>query len=491
MESSSTTISVMHKGQFVTTLDYSSGDSDNSDAQAQALKVSNAGSNSPPHAPHQSPKAGAGASHSPPHAGKAAPPTRSKPLHNMQPRNTGINPRNPVFAPSGAPQLVRRFVGGGDGAAPAVATAPSSTSAVGSSSRPVRLSESPKRAPPAKVAKALASRDSHAGKHHPVSTSRNPREWDVQQDIALCTEVVEGETYLMIKAKGAKVETLTLVKRSAGIPHGKTALYWQEIIEKLESGHHQRISKDKDVDESEPLFPHPLKVDYVKNRFEKLVASRAAKVEKLSKKKPSSSNSHDWVSGAGDNSEESEDEVGLGAEDKAHFESRDSLLDAYLAQVRVFAADCDKENEEPDPSSQRGGASKRKLPAPGLENEDQDCQLMEDAFNAGSKMKRLPKLPKITAADRAQSEATDHTSRVGAGFEALALSQKPDSVEVFSAKLSAGFQAASNAVAGAIQAWSDHKKASRACVSPLGHEFSPIEGVVPPLIICKHCAMRV
>jgi hypothetical protein len=56
MESSSTTISVMHKGQFVTALDYASGDSDNADAQAQALMVGNEPSNSPPHVPHHSSK---------------------------------------------------------------------------------------------------------------------------------------------------------------------------------------------------------------------------------------------------------------------------------------------------------------------------------------------------------------------------------------------------------------------------------------------------
>lgn len=291
----------------------------------------------------------------------------------------------------------------------------------------------------------------------------------------------------MIRAKGAKHDTRTLVRRSAGIPHGKTIPFWEAIIEKLEHGHHERIRKDG---ECEPLFPHSLKVDYVKNRFDKLVSNRSAKLDELAKKKPSSSNPSDWKSGQGDNtddSEESEDD-GVDGEEKYHLECRDSLLDAYFAQIRSFAEGSAAE-ENDSVIVQRNGASKRK--PSGQENEEQDEQIMEDAANGAKKMTKLPKLPKVTEAERAQSSAVEHTSRVGAGFEALAIAQKPDSVEVFSAKLSVGIQAASGAIAGVFQAWSDSQKASRTCVRPLGHEFSSIDGVQPPIVLCKHCGMRV
>jgi len=47
----------------------------------------------------------------------------------------------------------------------------------------------------------------------PLLLSRNSTGWSYSQDLALLTEVVEGETYLMIKPKGKKVEERTPTQR--------------------------------------------------------------------------------------------------------------------------------------------------------------------------------------------------------------------------------------------------------------------------------------
>jgi hypothetical protein len=326
-----------------------------------------------------------------------------------------------------------------------------------------------------------------------VIASRNPRDWDVEQDVALLTEVVEGDIFLMIKLKGAKAETPQSVRRSKGIPYGYTGLYWQAIIDNLESAHH-KILCDK-TGSSVPLFPLALKVDYVKTRFDTLVSMRASKAERT-KAKAGKSNADDWVTGQGDDSEEEDKADGeaptVQEKDKKNLETRDSLLDAYLAQVRAFGeTSAAVESEEVGFVSANGGS---KRPKSGQQNEGEDDDMIEANANGGKKQSKLPKLPRVTHAEHCQSQAIDHQSRVSSGFEALALSQKPDTPEQFTAKMQSGAIAVSSVIAstitGAMQAWAEVKKGERTCVKSTGHEFATVEGTAPPIIICKHCGLR-
>jgi hypothetical protein len=161
---------------------------------------------------------------------------------------------------------------------------------------------SPSTSPRARNGQAAQARaTSTGGKASSAPASRrNPKDWDAVQDSALLTEVVEGQIYIMMKAKGAKVESLQKVRRSEGIPHGKTNQYWESVIENLESVHHQRLTDDG---RSVPLFPQALKVEYVKGRFEKLVTDRAAKLKRLQERKPSNSTEADFSTNKGDDSE--------------------------------------------------------------------------------------------------------------------------------------------------------------------------------------------
>lgn len=332
-----------------------------------------------------------------------------------------------------------------------------------------------------------------------AAAERNPRVWELEQDVTLLTEVVEGNCFLMIKSKGAKTETLQNVRRSQGIPHGKTGLYWKAIIDKLESAHHETLCDSSG--KSMPLFSHPLKVDYVKDHFDSLVAMRASKLEKT-KAKASRSNADDWVSGRGDDSEEAKSDceatgANVQEKDKKNSETRDSLLDAYLAQVRAFG-ESSAAGESDDTAvfpSAKGGSKRSKS---GQKNETDDEELIEANANDDkkqSKLPKLPKLPKVTHAEHVQSQAMDHQSRVSSGFEALAVSQKPDTPEVFTAKMQSGALAISSVIAstitGAMQAWAEVKKSDRSCLRAEGHEFAPIPGTTPAIVLCKHCAMRV
>jgi hypothetical protein len=343
-----------------------------------------------------------------------------------------------------------------------------------------------------KSASAKGSRKTSASAT--VNASRNPKDWDLEQDVALLTEVVEGETFLMIKSKGAKVEKLQMVRRSQGIPHKYNGLYWQAIIEKLETYHHEKLCVQSG--KSLPLFPLPLKADYVKSRFDLLVSMRASKAEQMKAAKASKSNADDWESGKGDDSEQSEDAAEApNDKDKKNLETRDSLLDAYLAQVCAFgeSSAAGESVGEVDVFSSAEGGTKR--PKSGQLNEDEDDDIIEANANGSKKKSKLPKLPKVSHAELCQSQALDHQSRVNSGFEALAVSQRPDTPDEFSAKMQSGALAISNVIgstiAGAIQAWAECKKADRACLRVEGHEFAPIPGTTPSIILCKHCGMRV
>ncbi len=211
----------------------------------------------------------------------------------------------------------------------------------------------------------------------------------------------------MIRAQGANL-TRALSSREARafrmVYNGKTIQYWEAIIDKLEHGHHERVGKDGDC---EPLFLHSLKVEYVKNRFDKFVSNRSAKLEQSAKRKPRSSNPSDWVSGEGDNSDndgKSEDD-GVGGSEKVHLDKRDSLLDAYFAQIRGFAE---------GPAVLKRALSFSAVMPPSANHLGKTKRIrMGDAANAGTKITKLPKLPKITQAEQAQSSAVEHNSRVG------------------------------------------------------------------------------
>jgi hypothetical protein len=221
----------------------------------------------------------------------------------------------------------------------------------------------------------------------------------------------------------------------------------------------------------------------------------------MKKKASSNSNSNDWRSGKGEDSEkDSEDEgkQGVDSADKLSSETLQSLLDAYLLQVRAFGESSDAAVATDDTSvftSQPEGGTKRTKPQSGQEHEHEDGGLVEDAANGITKQPKLPKLPKVSHVEQCQSQALDHSSRMSGGFEALAVSQKPDTPEQFNAKVTSGVNAISSAIsttiAGAIHAWAEMKKNDRACVRPAGHEFAPIEGTAPPIIVCKHCALRI
>ena len=247
-----------------------------------------------------------------------------------------------------------------------------------------------------------------------------------------------------------------------------------------------------------------MKTEYVKTRFESLVSKRAVRLEKLSKKARNQSNGDDFVTGAGDDSEkeDSEDEVkkGLDNEDKGHFETSQSLLNAYLAQVRAFGESAADESAGEGSSvftqqSAEGGTKRSKSGPSGQSNENEDDALIERSANGAAKPSKLSKLPRVSHADLCQSQALDHSSRTSGGFEALAVSQKPDTPEQFNAKISSGVNAISSAIsstiAGAIHAWAEMKKSDRACLRLDGHEFAAIDGTAPPIILCKHCGLRV
>ena len=208
------------------------------------------------------------------------------------------------------------------------------------------------------------------------------------------------------------------------------------------------------------------------------------------------------MSGKGDDSEEPKSDceaarATVQEKDKKNSEIRDSLLDAYLAQVRAFGeSSAAGESDDAAVFTSAKGGSKR--PKSGQINENDDDELIEANANDDkkqSKLPKLPKLPKVTHAEQVQSQAMDHQSRVSSGFEALAVSQKPDTPEVFTAKMQSGALAISSVIAstitGAMQAWAEVKKSDRSCLRAEGHEFAPIPGTTPAIVLCKHCGMRV
>jgi hypothetical protein len=360
-----------------------------------------------------------------------------------------------------------------------------------SSRAPIHVS-SPSTSPRARNGQAAQARaTSTGGKASSAPASRrNPKDWDAVQDSALLTEVVEGQIYIMMKAKGAKVESLQKVRRSEGIPHGKTNQYWESVIENLESVHHQRLTDDG---RSVPLFPQALKVEYVKGRFEKLVTDRAAKLKRLQERKPSNSTEADFSTNKGDDSEGDAPNDDADKSD-ATVQNNNSLLDAYLSQVQAF----DQKGDDSDTggvfAAATNAGAKR---ASGQEGEEQDDDLMERNANKPGKNSKTPKLPKLpgqTTVERSQSQTLEHQSRMGACFEALAKAQSPSSVEDFSAKVSSVASIVSNALSstfsGTVKAYYEGQKASRSCVNDSGHEFCAVAGTSPPVILCKACGMR-
>ncbi len=254
----------------------------------------------------------------------------------------------------------------------------------------------------------------------------------------------------------------------------------------MESVYHERLNFEG---QSEPLFPQKLKVEYVRSRFDKLVSNRAVKLEKIAARRTSNSTADDWSTNKGD---DSDDDVSMYSDDDeaAKISSNDALLDAYLAQVRSFA-EAQSDQQEDVSVFVKEGCKKRS----GQLDEEKDDEIMERAANGTKKMTKLPKLPSQTHVERCQSQALDHASRMSSSFEQLALLHKPDSVETFSAKITAGVEAASSVIAGAFRAWSDSQahvaKASRSCVNDAGHDFVPVPGTSPAIVVCKACGMRV
>jgi hypothetical protein len=313
-----------------------------------------------------------------------------------------------------------------------------------------------------------------------LSLNRNSTGWSYLQDIALLTEVVEGETYLMIKPKGKKIEERTLIQRARGIPHGYTTQFWDDIIGKLERPHWKNQDGSR-------LFPYTLKKDYCSNRFDTLVNRHMSANAK--KKNNFCVNRDDFETGAGENSQDDE-ESDSEPEHAADKESIASLLDAYLDQQRMF-----QDNEASDDLF--GG--KRS----GQQNEGRDQELIENTANGKGKEKRqkhdkLPKLAMPTHVEKSQAEALEHSSHMAKGWEKLAEAQKPTSVEDFTKKSGAIIEQSGKAigeimdkVAATIgttvekgfEAFSKYKMQARACIHPDGHDFQ----IIGQIMVCKRC----
>lgn len=315
----------------------------------------------------------------------------------------------------------------------------------------------------------------------PLLLSRNSTGWSYKQDLALLTEVVDGETYLMIKPKGKKVEERTLIQRARGIPHGYTIQFWNEIMEKLQKPHWKN-------EDGSPLFACPLKKDYCSNRFDTLVNRKLS--EDAKKKQKFGVNNDDFETGQGENSQD-EAKNDSEPDHAADKESINSLLEAYLAQQKCF-----QENEASDEIF--GGATGGKRS--GQPNEDGDRDLIENTANGKGKEKKqkLPKLPMPTHVERSQAEALEHSSHMSKGWEKLADAQKPSSVEDFTKKSGAIIEQSGKAigeimdkVAATIgttvekgfEAFSKYKMQARACVHVDGHDFQ----IIGQIMVCKRC----
>jgi hypothetical protein len=126
----------------------------------------------------------------------------------------------------------------------------------------------------------------------------------------------------------------------------------------------------------------------------------------------------------------------------------------------------------------------------GQQNESSDLNLVEDSAN-GKKQSKLPKLPMPSHVERAQSQSLDRASAMSGGFQALADSQRPSTVEEFTQKSSAVIEMIGKTVAEtasqAIVSWSKYKMSQRACVIVDGvHEWQTLREE-PLRIICKRC----
>jgi hypothetical protein len=346
-----------------------------------------------------------------------------------------------------------------------------------------------------------------------VHKERNAKEWSLDQTIALLTEVVEGETYIMVKNK--KCEERTLVSRAKGIPHGKTNAFWDAIIEKLQSKHYFVVVKGI----RQPLFPLcrkdgtplSLKKDYVSGHFDKLVNKRLAQKERRRSSVAGSRsfgvNGDDFETGGGDDSEHEDDEEGKMDGSAAKSDDRlksnkakqshiDELLDAYLIQQSAHKAEVEaaslfvqEDTEQPKVGSKRPS---------GQEYEHDDDALIEDTSNGKRKKKKdreekgkLPKLTMPTHVERSQAASLDHANSMSSGFHALAESQKPSSVEEFKQKSAALVDQIGKTVAEtatqAINAWSKYKSSARACVSEDGvHDWLTLRDE-PLRMVCKRC----
>ena len=339
----------------------------------------------------------------------------------------------------------------------------------------------------------------------PQAQKRNSKEMNQDQIIALLTEVVEGETYIMAKNKRG-FEERTLVSRAKGIPHGKTNAYWDAIIEKLQSKHYQVTKAGA---KPEPLFALALKKDYVSGHFDKLVNKRLAEKERRRSSAGSGKSfgvlDEDFETGEGDDSEHEDDEegkmVGSAAKSDDRLKSNkakqshiDELLDAYLIQQRAHKA----EVEAASLFVQEENTAGSKRPS-GQENEHSDNALIEDTANGGKKKKKekkekhdkLPKLAMPSQVERSQAASLDHANSMSSGFHALAESQKPSSVEEFKQKSAALVDQIGKTVAEtatqAINAWSKYKSSARACVSEGGvHDWLTLREE-PLRMVCKVC----
>jgi hypothetical protein len=357
---------------------------------------------------------------------------------------------------------------------------------------------------PSSKSKAKASKVAAKPRAQPAKSSpkRNSKEWNLDQTIALLTEIVDGETYLNVEVtKGKKkYEERKLVSRAKGIPHGYTNDFWDAIIDKLQSS-----SWSVTVGENKmPLFPLALKTKYVSAHFDKLVNK---KLDQKAKKRGSAGprsfgvNDDDFETGEGDDSQDegkgedsaTDSDGNKKIKKKSKLEQIDELLEAYFIQQEAHKNEVEASlfvvavDDQSDDHPKAG--SKRKS---GQENEHLDQELIEDAANGNRKKKeKLPKLPMPTHVERSQAQSYEHASKMSSGFQALADSQKPSSVEDFKQKSAALVDQIGNTVGAtvtqAIDAWSKYKSSARACVS--GHELHDWLTLreEPLRMVCKRC----
>jgi hypothetical protein len=168
------------------------------------------------------------------------------------------------------------------------------------------------------------------------------------QELALATEIVDGEIVIEVQNKNKK--EMARIDLARGLPYGAKMKFWSAVAANLNSASWTHA------------FPStaPAIAATVESNWERMLAKRVSQNSMDAQKRKrregnakacsGGGNGPDWNSGAGDRSDEDYEESlttsGSRAQSNAEQDSIDSLLDAYIARVASLNALHDnKENE--------------------------------------------------------------------------------------------------------------------------------------------------